>query len=117
MGATGQRAWVWENFTSGNNVAFMDPYLVVWPASYTLSGGPVVRNSPEGSTADPKIGVKPDSYWDVIRDAMGSALTYANRMNLVAMTPQPSLVQHPFLPGQSRRGIPGVSTLRSGTLP
>jgi hypothetical protein len=76
-----QRRWVWENFTLGNNIAFMDPYLVVWPH----------RNSPSGSTADPRIGVKPDSYWDVIRDAMGSTLTYANRMNLVAMTPQPDL--------------------------
>jgi len=27
----------------------------------------------------------------VLRNSMGSTLTYANRMNLVAMTPQPSL--------------------------
>jgi hypothetical protein len=80
-GLPGQRAWVWENFTSGNNVAFMDPYLVVWPG----------RNAPEGSTADPFIGIKPDSYYAPIRDAMGSTMTYANRMNLVAMTPQPAL--------------------------
>ena len=80
-GKSAQRAWVWQNFTLGNNILFMDPYLVVWP----------LRNSPVGSTADPNIGAKPDNYWDVIRDAMGSTLTYANRMNLVAMTPQPSL--------------------------
>jgi hypothetical protein len=80
-GATGQRAWVWENFASGNNVAFMDPYLVVWPG----------RNSPEGTTADPRIGIKPDSFYAAIRDAMGSTLTYAKRMNLVAMTPQSTL--------------------------
>jgi len=76
-----QRSWVWENFTLGNNVAFMDPYLVISPG----------RNSPEGSTSDPHIGTRPDKYWDEIRNAMGSTLTYANRMNLVAMTPQPSL--------------------------
>ena len=52
-GVSGQRAWVWENFTSGNNVAFMDPYLVVWPG----------RNAPEGTTADPRIGVKPDNLY------------------------------------------------------
>lgn len=80
-GKTLQRSWVWENFTLGNNVAFMDPYLVIWPN----------RNSPIGSTSDPHIGVKPDSYWDAIRHAMGSTLTYANRMNLVAMTPRPDL--------------------------
>jgi hypothetical protein len=79
-GKAAQRGWVWENFTLGNNVAFMDPYLVVWPD----------RNSPAGATADPHIGTAPDDYWGVIRDAMGSTLTYANRMNLVAMTPQPS---------------------------
>jgi hypothetical protein len=80
-GKAAQRSWVWKNFTLGNNVAFMDPYLVVWPG----------RNSPVGSTADPHVGAKPDHYWDDIRDAMGSTLTYANRMSLVAMTPQPNL--------------------------
>lgn len=80
-GKAAQRSWVWKNFTLGNNVAFMDSYLVVWPH----------RNSPGGSTPDPYIGTSPDHYWEAIRDAMGSTLTYANRMNLVAMTPQPSL--------------------------
>jgi hypothetical protein len=85
-GAPGQRAWVWENFTSGSNVLFMDPYITKWPE----------RNFPEGTTADPRIGVKPDHFFDPIRDAMGTTLTYANRMNLVAMTPQPSLCSTHF---------------------
>lgn len=85
-GALGQRRWVWENFTSGNNVAFMDPYLVVWPG----------RNAPEGSTADPYIGLKPDDFYAPIRDAMGMTLTFAHRMNLVAMTPQPKLASTHF---------------------
>jgi hypothetical protein len=80
-GQKAQLAWVWENFTSGNNVAFMDPYLTKWPK----------RNYPTGSTADPDVGVQLDPYWNVIRNAMGATLTYANRMNLVAMTPQGSL--------------------------
>ncbi len=80
-GPLAQRSWVWENFTAGNNVAFMDPYLTKWPK----------RNNPEGSTADPEVGASPDKYWDPIRDAMGSTMIYANRMNLVAMTPQGSL--------------------------
>lgn len=80
-GQPAQRAWVWENFTRGNNVAFMDPYLTKWPK----------RNYPTGSTADPDVGVQPDLYWKIIRDAMGVTLTYANRMNLVAMLPQGSL--------------------------
>jgi hypothetical protein len=85
-GALGQRRWVWENFTSGNNVAFMDPYLVVWPG----------RNAPPGSTADPYVGLKPDNFYAPIRDAMGMTLTFAHRMNLVAMTPQPSLTSTHF---------------------
>ena len=89
-GQTAQRAWVWENFTSGNNPVFMDPYLTKWPK----------RNYPEGSTADPEVGVRPDKYWDVIHNAMGRTLTYANRMNLVAMTPQPGHFAAPFLPRQ-----------------
>ena len=80
-GSEAQRAWVWENFTSGNNVAFMDPYLTKWPN----------RNYPTGTTADPDVGAQTDPYWDVIRDAMGPTLTYANRMNLVKTKPQPSL--------------------------
>jgi len=80
-GKAAQRSWVWKNFTRGNNVAFMDPYLVIWPH----------RNAPRGSTLDPHIGTVPDSYWDPIRSAMGITLTYANRMNLGAMTPQPFL--------------------------
>jgi Family of unknown function (DUF6298) len=78
-GAMGQRAWVWENFTSGNNVAFMDPYLVGWTG----------RNAPDGMTADPHVGLKPDKFYDPIRDAMGMTLTFANRINLNAATPQP----------------------------
>jgi len=77
----GQRSWVWKNFTLGNNIAFMDPYLVVWPG----------RNSPTGVTADANIGVNPDEYWETIRNAMGATLTYANRMNLAEMAPQPTL--------------------------
>ncbi len=80
-GEIAQRSWVWEDFTSGDNVAFMDPYLTKWPE----------RNYPGGNTADPGVGVRVDKNWDIIRDAMGSAETYANRMNLVAMTPQAAL--------------------------
>ena len=80
-GPIAQRAWVWENFVFGNNVVFMDPYLTKWPD----------RSYPPGTTADPNVGVQPDPYWNVIRDAMGSTRTYANRMDLAAAMPQPSL--------------------------
>src|SRR5262249_40921450 len=80
-GQGAQRAWVWENFAAGNNVAFMDPYLTKWQK----------RNYPTGSTADPDVGTQLDPYWNVIRDAMEATSNYANRMNLVAMKPQDGL--------------------------
>src|SRR5262249_32262724 len=42
-GPAAQQAWVWKNFTSGNNLLFMDPYLAPWPG----------RNVPSGTTPDP----------------------------------------------------------------
>lgn len=72
-GQGAQRAWAWENFTRGNNLLFMDPYLVVWPQ----------RNAPGATTTDP--------YWDTLRHALGRTRTYAQKMNLAAMTPQGGL--------------------------
>ena len=73
-GYGGQRAWAWENFARGNNLAFMDPYLWVWPG----------RNAPRGDKVDP--------YWEEIRSALGDIRSYADRMDLASMTPQRDLV-------------------------
>ena len=77
-GQAAQRAWVWKNFLRGNNVLFMDPYLVVW------SG----RNAPSGSSVDP--------YWEVLRSAMGRARSYAQRMDLASATPRGALTSTGF---------------------
>jgi len=68
-GHDGQREWVWKNFTRGNNLAFMDPYVVEWPG----------RNAPTGKNLDP--------YWDVIRDGLSHARQLAERVNIVEMRP------------------------------
>jgi len=73
VGAIGQRAWVWKNFLRGNNVAFMDPYLVLWPG----------RNKPEGSRVDP--------YWEILRINIGYTRIYAEKMNLTAAKPHGEL--------------------------
>jgi hypothetical protein len=65
--------WAWKNFLKGNNTAFMDPYLVVWPE----------RNAPEGTTPDP--------YWDPLRRALGDTRRYAEKMDLAVVTPRESL--------------------------
>jgi hypothetical protein len=74
-GIAAQRAWVWANFTGGNQCLFMDPYL-------DPSHDPG-RNDPAGG--------RPDPYWEPLRMAMGQTRTYALRMNLAAMVPHDEL--------------------------
>ena len=73
-GIEGQRAWVWKNFTRGNQTMFMDPYID--PAPWYV----LTRNGPQAG--------KPDPYWDILRINMGYTHLYADKMNLAAMTPQ-----------------------------
>ena len=79
-GPAAQRAWVWENFTRGNQCLFMDPYL-------DPSHDPG-RNDPAGG--------KPDPYWDTLREAMGRTRAYAERMNLGAAVPHGELASTGF---------------------
>lgn len=69
-GQDGQRAWVWKNFTRGNNVLFMDPYLMQYPN----------RNNTNNW-------VNLDPYWDVMRSNIGYTRNYAERVNLTEMKP------------------------------
>jgi len=83
------RQFVWENFVNGNGVMFMDPYLIFAGSS---SGWPN-RNNCDGGVA-PAHGVctVPDAAkWDNLRYNMGYTVTYANKVDLVKMTPQGSL--------------------------
>jgi hypothetical protein len=61
------RGWVWKSFTSGNNVAFLDPYNYI-----SGTGG-----------FDPQ--------WNDMRRNLGYTLDFARRIDLEAMTPQPDL--------------------------
>jgi hypothetical protein len=74
-GPAAQRAWVWENFSRGNQCLFMDPYL---DPSHDRG-----RNHPRGSDPDP--------YWDGLRDAMGQTRLLAGRLDLAPMTPHGDL--------------------------
>lgn len=79
-GPAAQRAWVWENFTRGNQCLFMDPYL-------DPSHDPG-RNNPAGQ--------KPDPYYDSLREAMGRTRLYAQRMNLSRAIPHGELASSGF---------------------
>jgi hypothetical protein len=74
-GICGDRQWVWESFTRGENPLFMD----VYDGAVVLSAPP---DAPDPLHHKPLVD---------IRRNLGYALTYANRMNLAAMKPHPEL--------------------------
>jgi hypothetical protein len=75
------RQYAWENFMGGNNVAFMDPYVVYYPREN--------RNL----CLTPSHGVcsGPDPRWDNFRDNLGYIVSYSRRLNLNAVRPSSSL--------------------------
>jgi len=73
-GICGDRQWVWKSFMQGENPIFMDPY-----ADTQIGRGASVgydRNNPNDTA---------------LRLNLGYTRSYADRMNLVGMSPQPSL--------------------------
>lgn len=74
-GVCRDRQWVWKSFTSGENPILMD----VYDGGFDLIVEQVPSNPLEYTP------------WVSIRQNLGYALTYANRINLVSMTPHPEL--------------------------
>ena len=75
------RHYAWENFTAGNQVLFMDPYLVYYPReNRNLCLSPVNG-----------IGAEPDARWENFRNNLGYLLRYSRKLNLVYVTPRSSL--------------------------
>jgi len=76
------RNFIWENFTRGDMVMFMDPYVIYWP-----TGNRNLCSSPMNGVCS-----GPDSRWDNFRNNMGYMLNYANnKLDLLKMTPQGGL--------------------------
>ncbi len=75
------RNYAWENFMSGNQVLFMDPYLVYYPRQdRNLCGSPTHG-----------ICTSPDERWENFRSNLGYILRYSRRLNLARVTPHNSL--------------------------
>ncbi len=75
------RNYAWENFANGNQVLFMDPYLVYYPRQK--------RNmciSPVNAICS-----LPDLRWENFRNNLGYILKYSRRLHLVNLTPDSSL--------------------------
>jgi len=85
------RNYEWENFANGNQVAFMDPYVVYYPRQR--------RNLCEAPTNG--ISRVPDPRWDNVRDNMGYILRYSRKLNLEKVTPQSSLSSTGFCLAQT----------------
>jgi hypothetical protein len=85
------RNYVWENFTNGSMVLFMDPYEIYWTSNN--------RNL----CASPANGVcsGPDPKYNNFRDNLGYTLNYANKMDLAKMTPQGNLTSTGFCLAQT----------------
>jgi len=92
-GICGNRQWVWKSFTRGENPLFMDVYDPV-----TTSRGAYLP--PTGNEVD-------------IRNNLGYIRSYATRMNLAGMTPQPSLCSTGFC--LAKAGAEYLVYLPSGT--
>jgi hypothetical protein len=75
------RNYIWENFLVGNQVAFMDPYLVYYPRQN--------RNLCLSPTNG--IGSAPDLRWENFRNNLGYVRHYSRRLNLAGVAPQSAL--------------------------
>ena len=75
------RNYAWENFMTGNQVLFMDPYLVYYPRQRRN-----VCDSPMHA-----ICTHPDPRWENFRNNLGYILRYSRRLNLGSVTPHPAL--------------------------
>jgi len=75
------RNYAWENFLTGNQVLFMDPYVIYYPRQK--------RNL----CVAPRQGIcsAPDARWDSFRDNLGYILRYSRRVNLLNLTPNDRL--------------------------
>src|SRR5262249_37595127 len=75
------RNYAWRNFMNGNQVVFMDPYVVNYPReNRNLCGSP--SNG---------ICTSPDSRWNNFRDTMGAIVRYSRKLNLAKVLPRTSL--------------------------
>ncbi|MFN2109745.1 MAG: DUF6298 domain-containing protein [Anaerolineae bacterium] len=83
-GHGGNPKWVWKCFVRGHNPIFMDP----WQGLYL---GATEAIAPWSFTGGISKDWRDYPDWEPTRRAMGDTRRYAEKMNLVAMTPRPDL--------------------------
>ncbi|MBL7697118.1 MAG: DUF4038 domain-containing protein [Chitinophagaceae bacterium] len=75
------RNYIWANFLNGNQVMFMDPYVI----HYSRQS----RNNFDSSINN--ISRAPNPRWNNVRDNMGYVLNYSRRINLANALPRHEL--------------------------
>ena len=85
------RNYIWENFANGNQVVFMDPYLVYYPRQRrNLCPDPVNG-----------IGSKPDPRYENFRDNLGHLVRYSRKLNLANVSARSDLSSTKFCLAQT----------------
>jgi Putative collagen-binding domain of a collagenase/Family of unknown function (DUF6298) len=85
------RNYIWENFANGNQVVFMDPYLVYYPRQKrNLCLDPVHG-----------IGSEPDPRYENFRDNLGHLVRYSRKLNLANVTARSALSSTKFCLAQT----------------
>jgi hypothetical protein len=85
------RNYAWQNLMTGNQVLFMDPYLVDYPRQKrNISISPVNG-----------IGSKPDPRWENFRNNLGYLLRFSRKLNLARVSPRSSLCSTHFCLAQT----------------
>ncbi|HXT39249.1 MAG TPA: putative collagen-binding domain-containing protein [Candidatus Angelobacter sp.] len=75
------RNYAWKNFTAGNQVLFMDPYLVYYPRQQRNLCSSLVN----------AIAGVPDARWENFRNNLGYIVRYSRKLNLANVAPRSSL--------------------------
>jgi hypothetical protein len=75
------RNYAWQNFLNGNQVLFMDPYLLYYPREKRNLCTSTVKG----------IGASPDPRWENFRNNLGYLLRYSRKLNLNHVRPHESL--------------------------
>jgi hypothetical protein len=85
------RNYAWENFTRGNQVAFMDPYTTYYPR----------QNRNNCLTPKNAICAGPDARWNNFRDNLGYIVASSRKLNLKAAQPSTTLCSTGYCLGQT----------------
>jgi Putative collagen-binding domain of a collagenase len=86
------RNYAWQNFMTGNQVLFMDPYILYYPRE-----GRNKCVSPANAICS-----APDPRWDNFRQNLGYILRYSRKVNLANVTPRGSLCSTGYCLAQTR---------------